>query len=171
MVPACIHSAHAYCYRCPFGLTYPSCDLKCAKDIEEAIRTMTSRARSRRLSPSRSRRRRIHRSAEGIFQRVVGIIRKYGGLFICDEVQTAWGRTGGKMVRHRALGRRSGHHDLRQRHGQRRADRLRRSPRRKSPTACRATPFSTFGGNPVTCAAAMRRSSDRRRRSVEQCRA
>src|SRR5690606_40562936 len=25
------------------------------------------------------------------------IIRKYGGLFICDEVQTGFGRTGGKM--------------------------------------------------------------------------
>ena len=25
------------------------------------------------------------------------IVRKYGGLFICDEVQTGWGRTGQKM--------------------------------------------------------------------------
>ena len=26
-----------YCYRCSFGLTYPNCDLRCAKFIEEAI--------------------------------------------------------------------------------------------------------------------------------------
>jgi len=31
------------------------------------------------------------------FKEIVSIVRKYGGLFICDEVQTAWGRTGGKM--------------------------------------------------------------------------
>jgi 4-aminobutyrate aminotransferase-like enzyme len=30
------------------------------------------------------------------FQIVAAIVRKYGGIFISDEVQTAWGRTGGK---------------------------------------------------------------------------
>src|SRR3984893_7570428 len=24
-----------YCYRCPFGLTYPSCDVRCARDVED----------------------------------------------------------------------------------------------------------------------------------------
>ena len=32
----------------------------------------------------------------GYFKRVVEITRKHGGLFIADEVQTAWGRTGDK---------------------------------------------------------------------------
>src|SRR5207249_1072065 len=32
----------------------------------------------------------------GYFERAVAIARKYGGLFIADEVQTAWGRTGEK---------------------------------------------------------------------------
>ena len=31
------------------------------------------------------------------FEIAVGIVRKYGGVFICDEVQTGFGRTGGKM--------------------------------------------------------------------------
>jgi 4-aminobutyrate aminotransferase len=31
------------------------------------------------------------------FKEVVSIIKSYGGLFICDEVQTGWGRTGEKM--------------------------------------------------------------------------
>jgi 4-aminobutyrate aminotransferase len=31
------------------------------------------------------------------FKEVVSIVKNYGGLFICDEVQTGWGRTGGKM--------------------------------------------------------------------------
>jgi 4-aminobutyrate aminotransferase len=32
----------------------------------------------------------------GYFERAVEITRKHGGLFIADEVQTAWGRTGNK---------------------------------------------------------------------------
>ena len=31
---------NAYCYRCPFGLTYPSCEIKCAQDIQELIRSI-----------------------------------------------------------------------------------------------------------------------------------
>ena len=35
-------SANGYCYRCPFGLTYPSCDVRCARDIEGVIQTSTA---------------------------------------------------------------------------------------------------------------------------------
>ncbi|HEX3343038.1 MAG TPA: aminotransferase class III-fold pyridoxal phosphate-dependent enzyme, partial [Polyangiaceae bacterium] len=34
---------------------------------------------------------------DGYFKIAVDIVKKYGGLFICDEVQTGFGRTGGKM--------------------------------------------------------------------------
>src|ERR1700753_1489004 len=33
---------NAYCYRCPFGLTYPNCEVRCAQDVKELIRTATS---------------------------------------------------------------------------------------------------------------------------------
>jgi 4-aminobutyrate aminotransferase len=95
--PGVHHIPNAYCYRCPFGLTYPSCELKCAKDLEEAIQTVTSG----RLAAF------IAEPIQGIggfitppkeyFKEIIDIVRKYGGLFICDEVQTAWGRTGGKI--------------------------------------------------------------------------
>ena len=98
VVPGVHHIANAYCYRCPFGLTYPSCDLKCATDVEEAIQTMTSQGRVAAF---------LAEPIQGVggfimppkeyFKEIVGIIRKYGGLFIADEVQTGWGRTGGKM--------------------------------------------------------------------------
>src|SRR3989449_9835972 len=32
-----VHVAPPYCYRCPFGLTYPSCELACVKNIEATI--------------------------------------------------------------------------------------------------------------------------------------
>ena len=66
------------------------------------------------------------------FQIAVGIVRKYGGLFICDEVQTGFGRTGGS-VGHRALRRRARHHDDGQGHRERPADRRDARARPRSP--------------------------------------
>src|SRR5438132_5537239 len=34
-----VHAINAYCYRCPLGLTYPSCEVRCARDMEDLIRT------------------------------------------------------------------------------------------------------------------------------------
>jgi 4-aminobutyrate aminotransferase len=91
-----VHALNAYCYRCPLGLTYPSCNVRCARDMEEMIRTSTSG----RLAAF------IAEPIQGIggfitppkeyFEIVAGIVKKFGGLFISDEVQTGWGRTGGK---------------------------------------------------------------------------
>ena len=93
---AIVHAHNAYCYRCPFGLTYPDCEVRCAQDMDELIRTTTSG----RIAGF------IGEPIQGVggfitppkeyFQIVAGIVRKYGGVFISDEVQTAWGRTGGK---------------------------------------------------------------------------
>jgi 4-aminobutyrate aminotransferase len=94
--PGVVYAHNAYCYRCPFGLTYPDCNVKCAQDAEDLIRTTTSG----RIAGF------IAEPIQGVggfitppreyFQIVAGIVRKYGGIFISDEVQTAWGRTGGK---------------------------------------------------------------------------
>src|SRR5690349_19383435 len=37
-----VHAINPYCYRCPLGKTYPSCEVACAKDIEAVIQTSTS---------------------------------------------------------------------------------------------------------------------------------
>ena len=91
-----VHAHNAYCYRCPFGLTYPSCEVKCAQDTEELIRSTTSgqvagfiaepiQGVGGYITPPRE-----------YFQIIEKIIRNHGGIFISDEVQTGWGRTGGK---------------------------------------------------------------------------
>ena len=36
-VAAVKHALSPYCYRCPLGLKYPSCEIRCATDIEEII--------------------------------------------------------------------------------------------------------------------------------------
>jgi alanine-glyoxylate transaminase/(R)-3-amino-2-methylpropionate-pyruvate transaminase len=83
-----------YCYRCPYGLTYPTCDIRCARDIEPLIRYETSG------NPACF----IAEPIQGVggtvtpppeyFQIIYDIVRRHGGLCIADEVQTGFGRTG-----------------------------------------------------------------------------
>jgi alanine-glyoxylate transaminase / (R)-3-amino-2-methylpropionate-pyruvate transaminase len=90
------HALSPYCYRCPFGLTYPKCGVKCAQDIEELIRTTTTgRVAAFLAEPIQGVGGFITPPPE-YFQIAVEIVRRYGGVFICDEVQTGLGRTGGK---------------------------------------------------------------------------
>jgi 4-aminobutyrate aminotransferase len=90
------HAAAPYCYRCPFGLTYPSCEVKCAQDIEELIQTTTSGQPAAFIAEPIQGVGGFITPPKEYFQIAVGIVRKYGGLFICDEVQTGFGRTGDK---------------------------------------------------------------------------
>jgi 4-aminobutyrate aminotransferase-like enzyme len=90
------HAVSPYCYRCPLHLTYPSCGVACAKDIEELIRTTTTgRVAGFLAEPIQGVGGFITPPPE-YFKIVFKIVKKYGGLFIADEVQTAWGRTGKK---------------------------------------------------------------------------
>ncbi len=91
------HAVNPYCYRCPFGLTYPSCDLKCATDIEELILTTTSGNIAGFLAEPIQGVGGFITAPKEYFEVAVPIIKKYGGVFICDEVQTGFGRTGQRM--------------------------------------------------------------------------
>jgi 4-aminobutyrate aminotransferase len=96
MMPGVTHIPYAYCYRCPYKLTYPDCDLWCAKIIEERYFTSF-------LPPDEV--------AALFFECVQGeggyvvppkefipelekIMKKYGILMVDDEVQAGFGRTG-----------------------------------------------------------------------------
>jgi 4-aminobutyrate aminotransferase-like enzyme len=91
-----VHAVNAYCYRCPFGLEYPSCEVKCAEDIEQVIRTGTSGKVAAFIAEPIQGVGGFITPPKEYFKIVTDIVRKYGGLFIADEVQTAWGRTGTK---------------------------------------------------------------------------
>jgi len=95
---AAIKHAHApYCYRCPFKLTYPSCEVACAQDIEELIKTTTTGQIAGFLAEPIQGVGGFITAPDGYFKVAVDIIKKYGGVFISDEVQTGFGRTGNKM--------------------------------------------------------------------------
>lgn len=91
------HAQAPYCYRCPYGQTYPGCGLKCAEDIEDLIQTTTTGQIAGFLAEPIMGVGGFITAPDGYFKVAVDIIRKYGGVFICDEVQTGFGRTGGKM--------------------------------------------------------------------------
>ncbi|MCC7084525.1 MAG: aspartate aminotransferase family protein [Pirellulales bacterium] len=83
-----------YCYRCPYGLEYPSCGLKCAHDVEHVIQQETSGQVACFIAES----------IQGVGGAIVpppeylgivyDIVRRAGGLCIADEVQAGFGRTG-----------------------------------------------------------------------------
>jgi 4-aminobutyrate aminotransferase-like enzyme len=93
-VSAIKHALSPYCYRCPLKLTYPECGVACAEDVEELIQTTTTgRVAGILAEPIQGVGGFITPPPE-YFKIVAGIVRKYGGVFISDEVQTGFGRTG-----------------------------------------------------------------------------
>jgi len=91
-----VHAVNAYCYRCPFGLKYPECDVRCARDMEDVIRSSTSGRIAGFIAEPIQGVAGFVTPPKEYFQIVEKIVRNHGGLFISDEVQTGWGRTGGK---------------------------------------------------------------------------
>ncbi len=87
-------AAPGYCYRCPFGLEYPSCELRCATDIEDRIRYETPGGVACFIGEPIQGVGGVVDPPPEYFKIVYDIVRRYGGLCIADEVQTAWGRTG-----------------------------------------------------------------------------
>lgn len=89
-----VHALNAYCYRCPLGKTYPSCEVACAKDVEAVIQTTTSGQIAAFIAEPIQGVGGFVTPPKEYFKIVFKIVKDYGGLFISDEVQTGWGRTG-----------------------------------------------------------------------------
>ncbi|MCH2114376.1 MAG: aspartate aminotransferase family protein [Pirellulales bacterium] len=90
-----VHHTHAgYCYRCPYGLEYPSCDLKCAYDIKSVIEYQTPGEISCFIGEPIQGVGGVVTPPKEFFQIVYDIVRQHGGLCIADEVQGGFGRTG-----------------------------------------------------------------------------
>lgn len=90
------HALNPYCYRCPLKLNPETCGTACAEDIEEVIKTTTSGKIAAFLAEPIQGVGGFVTPPDDYFKIAVDIIRHYGGLFICDEVQTGFGRTGNK---------------------------------------------------------------------------
>lgn len=95
-VAGIVHAMAPYCYRCPFGATPENCGAACANDIEDVIQTTTTGQIAAFMAEPILGVGGFIVPPEGYFERAYEITRKYGGLCIADEVQTGWGRTGEK---------------------------------------------------------------------------
>lgn len=93
-VPAVKHALAPYCYRCPLKLTYPRCGVACAYDVEELIATTTTGEIAGMLVEPIQGVGGFITPPKEYFAIVAEIVRRYGGVFISDEVQTGLGRTG-----------------------------------------------------------------------------
>src|SRR5712675_3089704 len=88
------HAVNAYCYRCPLHLTYPSCEVACANDVENLIQTGTSGHIAAFIAEPIQGVGGFITPPKEYFKIVFKIVKKYDGLIISDKVQTGWGRTG-----------------------------------------------------------------------------
>lgn len=90
------HTHNAYCYRCPFDLNYPECEIRCAQDLEEMILTETNGKIAALIAEPVQGVGGFIAPPKEYFKILYDTVKKYGGLFISDEVQTGFCRTGGK---------------------------------------------------------------------------
>ena len=90
------HAVNPYCYRCPLHLKYPECGVACAQDVENLIQTSTSGSIAAFLAEPIQGVGGFITPPPEYFKIVYRIVKNYGGLFISDEVQTGFGRTGRK---------------------------------------------------------------------------
>lgn len=94
-VPEVYRMPFAYCYRCPFGLDYPKCDVACADYMEDFFKDYVSAESTAAViaEPIQGEGGFITPPPE-YFKRIQKICRKYDIALIIDEVQTGSGRTG-----------------------------------------------------------------------------
>ena len=89
------HIPPPYCYRCPFLLEHPACDLKCANSLEEEILLQKPENVSSFIAePVGGATLGAVVPPDGYWARIREICDQYGVLLIADEVMTGMGRTG-----------------------------------------------------------------------------
>lgn len=95
LIPGYIQIPPPYCYRCPFNKgAYPECGLACAKALEEKILEEGPETVAAFIMEPVMGAYGVVAPPEEYYAMVGRICKKYGILFIADEVTTGFGRTG-----------------------------------------------------------------------------
>lgn len=148
------HVRNPYTFRAPVGLTPQQVVDLCVQDLEETLATVTNGRIGAFIAEPIQGVGGFIVPPEDYFARIAPIVRAAGGVFISDEVQTGWGRTGGKWFGIEQWGVEPDIMTFAKGMGN------------GSPIGCTITTpeiadavkgatFSTFGGNPVTMATAL----------------
>lgn len=94
LVPGVRHVAQPYCYRCEFGLQYPSCNLECARDLGRVIEFEQPELVAAVVMETISHPPGVIVPPPEYWPMIRSICDKYGVLLINDEVVCGFGRTG-----------------------------------------------------------------------------
>jgi adenosylmethionine-8-amino-7-oxononanoate aminotransferase len=92
--PGGLHVPPPYCYRCPYGLTYPGCDVMCAQMIEETIKDEGPNTIAAFIGETIMGVGGIITPPDEYWPMVREICDRHDVLLIIDEVMAGWGRTG-----------------------------------------------------------------------------
>jgi 4-aminobutyrate aminotransferase len=94
MIPGILHAPFCYCYRCAFEQTYPGCDLTCLRYLDRLLETESTGSVAALITES-------YQGGAGsiippgdYMQRLKKWCEERDILFILDEVQSSFGRTG-----------------------------------------------------------------------------
>ncbi len=155
LVPGVIHTPYANCYRCPYGQTPDSCAVECVKHIEDTL--------LKTIAPAEETAAIVVEPIQGeggyvvppqkFFDELARVARANGILLVFDEVQSGMGRTGKMWA--------AEHFDMVPdiftvakgiASGMPLGATVARADLMTWPPGAHA---STFGGNPVSCAAAL----------------
>jgi len=94
-VPEVYHVPYGHCYRCSYSLTYPTCEIRCARALEDVFQRSVDAGTVAAVivepvlgeggfvAPPRE-----------FFQMLREVTTRHGILLVADEVQTGFGRTG-----------------------------------------------------------------------------
>jgi len=96
LVPGVTHVPYPYCYRCPFHLSYPECDLWCVDFIDEEVLSKyvpPENVAAMFVEPIQGEGGYVV-PPDDYFARLRKILDKYNLIMIDDEVQSGVGRTG-----------------------------------------------------------------------------
>jgi adenosylmethionine-8-amino-7-oxononanoate aminotransferase len=85
---------YPYCYRCPFNLKYPNCELYCAKEAEKIIAYYADQAAAVVIEPMIQGASGMITMPAGYMKKIEKVCRDNEVLLIIDEVATGFGRTG-----------------------------------------------------------------------------
>lgn len=94
MVPGVTFSPYAYCYRCPFGTTCDKCDFMCASWLDKVVANASSGDIGALIIEPYQGASGFIIPPEGFLTRVQQWCKDNDVLFILDEVQASFGRTG-----------------------------------------------------------------------------
>ncbi len=96
VVPGITHISYAYCYRCPYNMPYPECCLECVRWVEDTLFRTTvppEEVAAIFVEPIQGEGGYIVPPPD-FHRELYKIAKKYGILYVADEVQSGMGRTG-----------------------------------------------------------------------------